>query len=98
LAPGGVPANGGNTTETEFLEAVAKHHDSLVVGEVGAALRERLGPRMPGVPALRSAAALAEIGRERLIAGTIDDPATLEPIYLHGIQSASGSHHPGDPR
>ena len=34
--------------------------------------------------AVRRAACLAEIARARLHRGEPDDPATLEPVYLHG--------------
>jgi tRNA threonylcarbamoyladenosine biosynthesis protein TsaB len=59
-----------------------------VAGEIPAALLVRLH-QMPDiiVPArsarLGRAAAVAELARTRWSAGDVDDPATLEPVYVH---------------
>jgi tRNA threonylcarbamoyladenosine biosynthesis protein TsaB len=61
----------------------------LVAGELSEAQRAelagvaavRLPPRTAG---LRRPGCLAELGWQRFAAGEWDDPATLEPLYLHG--------------
>ncbi|HKZ51570.1 MAG TPA: tRNA (adenosine(37)-N6)-threonylcarbamoyltransferase complex dimerization subunit type 1 TsaB [Dehalococcoidia bacterium] len=49
--------------------------------ELAAALR-KARPGAPVVRAVRRAGALAELGWQRLLAGRLDDPASLKPIYL----------------
>ena len=63
---------------------------TLICGEIDEAgraiLRKRLGDRaVVASPAasLRRAGFLAELGWERLQRGEVDDPRTLEPLYLH---------------
>lgn len=63
---------------------------TLICGEIGEAgtaiLRKRLGNRAvvtSPAASLRRAGYLAELGWERLQRGEVDDPRTLEPIYLH---------------
>lgn len=63
---------------------------TLVCGEIDEAgraiLEKRLGDRaLVASPAfsLRRAGYLAELGWERLQRGEVDDPRTLEPLYLH---------------
>ncbi len=63
---------------------------TLICGEVDEAgmaiLRERLGDRVviaSPAASLRRAGYLAELGWERLQRGEVDDPGTLEPLYLH---------------
>lgn len=65
----------------------------LVVGELSEAQRAVLSAR--GV-ALASAAAsirrplvLASLALARWAAGDVDDPATLEPLYVHGVQAST---------
>jgi len=63
---------------------------TLICGEIDGAgtaiLRKRLGDRavvISPAASLRRAGYLAELGWERLQRGEVDDPQTLEPIYLH---------------
>lgn len=62
----------------------------LVCGEIDemgrAILEKRLGDRaviVSSAGSLRRAGYLAELGLERLQRGEVDDPRTLEPLYLH---------------
>jgi len=58
-------------------------------GELAPALGGRLGGdvRVSGAPPpTRRAGVLARIAHSKLVAGLTDDPATLQPIYLHGLQ------------
>lgn len=71
---------------------------TLVCGELDAATAGRLAELAPDAsiapPALRErrAACLAELAWARLGAGDVDDPVTLEPVYLHGpVPSAAAS-------
>lgn len=73
--PDGQPQN---TTVTELLEAVGA--DALVVGEIDQAPGLEVRP----VPAGARVEQVARIGWERFRAGATDDPALLEPIYVHG--------------
>lgn len=63
---------------------------TLVCGEIDemgrAILEKRLGDRaviVSSAGSLRRAGYLAELGWERLQRGKVDDPRTLEPLYLH---------------
>lgn len=62
---------------------------TLVCGELSEEERQRLGRKRKNVrlasPAqsLRRPGFLAELGWQRLEAGSFDDPVTLAPIYLH---------------
>lgn len=62
---------------------------ALVSGEVPPAMIDALRDRPHVIvltPALRlrRPGALAELGWARLLAGAVDDPVALEPLYLHG--------------
>ena len=80
---------------------------TLICGEIdeaeAAILRKRLGDRaVVASPAasLRRAGYLAQLGWERLQRGEVDDPRTLEPLYLHRpeIPSHRSQRDPvGDP-
>jgi tRNA threonylcarbamoyladenosine biosynthesis protein TsaB len=65
------------------------HTPTLVCGELDENERRRLGRKRKNVilasPAqsLRRPGFLAELGWQRLEAGSFDDPVTLAPIYLH---------------
>lgn len=65
----------------------------LVAGELSPAQREMLV--QAGIPVATSAvsvrrpAVLADLAMRRRQAGEIDDPATLEPIYVHGVAATS---------
>jgi tRNA threonylcarbamoyladenosine biosynthesis protein TsaB len=76
-----------NATFAEFMTAVTANPGPQVIGELSPAQRAELqgtgATVMPDVFASR-AHALAHLGWKRWQAGHIDDPITLEPIYLHG--------------
>lgn len=77
-----------NTTLAELTGYLAEHPETVVVGEMSqehraalgglpvAALSAAAGARRPGV--------LAELAWERWRRGDVDDPVSLEPLYLHG--------------
>lgn len=82
-----------NGTVDELLQALVGRPDLLVVGEFSidayqtiAVRHERVESRLLGT---RRAAALADVGYRRWQAGDINDSASLEPIYLHGKQTAN---------
>jgi tRNA threonylcarbamoyladenosine biosynthesis protein TsaB len=85
----GEPRNG---TLEDVQGALAARPDLLVTGELGSAAHEviagqhaRIESRMLGT---RRSAALADLGYQRWQAGHLSDAASLEPIYLHGKQTA----------
>jgi tRNA threonylcarbamoyladenosine biosynthesis protein TsaB len=80
-----------NTTLDELVEALAGLPETVVAGELGeeqqalvsaAHLAARWGHRDP--------ATLVYLARERLAQGRVDDPVTLEPVYLHGVVVQAG--------
>jgi tRNA threonylcarbamoyladenosine biosynthesis protein TsaB len=83
-----VPPRNGRSAELA-AELAALPHGALVTGEVSDAQAAELaslpGVRLPPAP-LRSRrpAALIALAWPRLLAGELDDPAALEPVYLHG--------------
>lgn len=72
-----------NASMPELIEAVG---DRRLVGELTpdqeAILRES---NVEITVEHRNPLALLELGEQRLQAGEVDDPVTLEPIYLHGV-------------
>lgn len=67
--------------------------DAIVCGEaariMAGPLRERLGERVRVVnaaPPTRRAGVLAELGYRKWQSGHVDDPATLQPVYLRSSQ------------
>ena len=82
-----------NQSLEEFAASLVE--PTLVCGELDREAAGRLPLLAPGVqlapPALRPRRAgyLAELAWERLRRGEEDDPATLEPLYLHGPVGAA---------
>jgi tRNA threonylcarbamoyladenosine biosynthesis protein TsaB len=79
------PRNG--TTE-ELASVAASLGACVVTGELdrqqAASLEGVPGVVLPSVAArLRRASSLAEIARERFLAGDVDDAVELEPLYVH---------------
>ena len=61
-------------------------------------LEQSLGERARFAPSERDlprAAAVARLGRERLLAGQTDDPAALEPLYVRGADVRRPATPPG---
>jgi hypothetical protein len=60
---------------------------TLVVGEIDEAQADALRALGMSVPDAgvrnRTAESLARIGHSRWLAGCVDNPVTLEPIYVH---------------
>jgi tRNA threonylcarbamoyladenosine biosynthesis protein TsaB len=77
-----------NASFADFQASLQQFPETLVVGELADVERvslEQAGCRLATRAAgLRQPGVLAELGRARWIAGDVDDPATLAPIYLHG--------------
>lgn len=77
-----------NMTQEGLVDALAPETGLIAVGEISPGLAEalaghgvivragELGGRRPGL--------LADLARDRVERGDVDDLATLEPIYLHG--------------
>ena len=75
-----------NASFEEVLEVMAAHPEAIVVGEMTHDQRTAIAAvhdRIASIP-FRRPGALARIGFDRWRAGDVDDPVTLEPLYLHG--------------
>lgn len=89
MVPDGAAIEHRNVTFEEFA-AEAESLDLLVVGELSGEQRAVLAAR--GVALARAAASvrrpalLAGLAMDRLMNGDVDDPATLEPRYVHGVR------------
>jgi tRNA threonylcarbamoyladenosine biosynthesis protein TsaB len=87
-----------NTTVAALFERVASFNsDVCVTGEIApeqvARLRHMDGVLVPPRSGrLGRAAAVAELALRRWSAGDVDDPVTLEPVYLHGARPALQSN------
>lgn len=82
----------GDVTITTWDALAAEAEDgSVFCGEIDVWGVEALERRMikttvvPPAQRIRRAGYLAELGWERLMRGEKDDPATLQPIYLHTV-------------
>jgi tRNA threonylcarbamoyladenosine biosynthesis protein TsaB len=77
-----------NSSLEELVTVLADHPDSLLAGELLPEQRERLRavhPRIVPVTAgTRRPSSLANLAWQRWQRGDTDDPATIEPVYLHG--------------
>lgn len=89
-----------NTTSAELIEAVRAAPVKAVVGEFSAQLRNELRdlpvPIISGPESPPRVGAIAVLGFARYLGGEIDDAATLEPTYVHGVRAATRSV--ADPR
>lgn len=80
-----------NTTLDELVAELGAMPGALVIGE----LDETQRAQVDDVHARsrwehRDPAIMVRLARERLARGEVDDPVTLEPVYLHGVVVASG--------
>ena len=77
-----------NMTLDGLVGALALESGLMVVGEIPPALAEALAGQSvimrAGDVGGRRPALLADLARQRLERGDVDDLATLEPVYLHG--------------
>ncbi len=76
-----------NTSFEEFLVALGNHPAAIVVGELTPeqhAATLAVHGRVSSLMSHRRPGVLARIGFDRWRSGDEDDPATLEPVYLHG--------------
>lgn len=77
-----------NTTFAELADYLAEHPETVVAGEMSpdqrAVLTESLATTVSPASGARRPGVLAELGWERWKRGDVDDPATTEPVYLHG--------------
>jgi len=83
----GVPTAPVNSTFEEFLVVLRQHATAIVVGELTTDQQARVAKvhaRVTSMMAHRRPGVLARIGFDRWRSGQVDDPATLEPLYLHG--------------
>ncbi len=75
-----------NASFDEFVTGLAAHPEAIVVGELTPdqlAAVTAVHDRVASMP-FRRPGALARIGFDRWRLGAVDDPITLEPLYLHG--------------
>ena len=80
-----------NTTLDEFIQSLADAPDVLVIGELGEEQQAAVSSVHPHTRwEHRDPALMIRIGRERFEWGEVDDPVTLEPVYLHGVVVQSG--------
>lgn len=77
-----------NASMAEFIEAAA---NMRVVGDLNPDQAEMLRAANIEVEVIpRDPAVLLKLGAARLAVGDTDDPATLEPTYLHGVTANAG--------
>jgi tRNA threonylcarbamoyladenosine biosynthesis protein TsaB len=76
-----------NASFDDFLCQLRRHPNAIVVGELAAGqlARVRSGHRRIASIQYRRPGQLASLGYDRWRAGHVDDPTTLEPLYLHGL-------------
>jgi len=77
-----------NTSFAEFLVVLRNHQTAVVAGELNPEQREQaaaIHPRVTWLMTHRRPGVLARIGYRCWRAGELDDPAILEPLYLHGL-------------
>ncbi len=75
-----------NASFAAFVDVVGSHPAELVVGELTADQRAKVADihgRMAAIP-FRRPGVLARLAIDRWRRGDVDDPALLEPLYLHG--------------
>jgi tRNA threonylcarbamoyladenosine biosynthesis protein TsaB len=84
--------------KVETVESLAQsiHEPTIVCGELRQEERQRLSRKRINVVlssaanSVRRPAILAELAWARWQAGSVDDPASLAPIYLHASESVPG--------
>jgi tRNA threonylcarbamoyladenosine biosynthesis protein TsaB len=80
-----------NSTLDELIAALESMPEVLVVGELAEAHQGRVASVHPSVRwGYRDPSVLIRLGQERLERGEVDDPVTLEPVYLHGVTVQAG--------
>lgn len=81
-----------NTTPPELIEAVESVQVEAVVGELTETLRDQLRsltvPLIVGAESPPRIGSVAALAYERLARGIWDDPASLQPTYVHGLRAA----------
>lgn len=87
---GGEPGEARNTTLDELADWLEEHPETVLAGELEEGQRERVAAHPRLRLAFRDPAVMVRIARARLAAGEVDDPATLEPVYLHGVVVQAG--------
>lgn len=86
--PGVSPSPPVNTSFEEFLVVLRAHATTIVVGELTSDQHDRVVDvhlRVTTLMAQRRPGVLARIGFDRWQSGDVVDPATLEPLYVHGL-------------
>jgi tRNA threonylcarbamoyladenosine biosynthesis protein TsaB len=80
-----------NTTLDELVEVLMGLPETVVVGELGEEQQVLVSAAHPAARwQHRDPAMLVDLARERLAEGRVDDPVTLEPVYLHGVVVQAG--------
>lgn len=81
-----------NSSLDELVAVLADHPDYLLAGELLPEQRERLQSMhsriVPVTAGTRRPSSLAHLAWQRWQRGELDDPATIEPVYLHGRSGA----------
>lgn len=81
-----------NTTPRDLIEEIEPLRVDAVVGELPETLREELqpiaAPLIVGAESPPRIGSVAALAFERLSRGEWDDPASLEPRYVHGLRAA----------
>lgn len=86
----GAPNEARNTTLDELVAWLVQHPDTVLTGEIEEGQHERVASHQHLRLAYRDPAIMIRIARKRLATGQVDDPVTLEPVYLHGVVVQSG--------
>lgn len=85
---GGEAGEPVNSSLEELAAVLADHPEYLLAGELLPEQRKRLLAAhdhvAPVTASARRPVSLARLARERWLQGDLDDPAMIEPIYLHG--------------
>ena len=80
---------------TDLLDSL--HVRTLICGEAAGIFRNLSDPTslriVSSEPPTRTGSVLAKLGYNRLKSDDIDEPASLQPIYLHGAQLKSASRN-----
>lgn len=78
-----------NTSLPELLEEVRRQPETVIAGELSPDQRQELVADgvalLPASYLARRPAVLADLGFARWAAGDVDDGASLEPTYVHGL-------------
>lgn len=93
--PSDLQAGPINTTPRELIEAIERLRVDAIVGELSDSLQDEVRsitvPLIVGAGSPPRIGAVAALAFERSSRGERDDPAMLEPAYVHGLRAVKHS-------